>query len=334
MKYNLKIFFIAAITLILLLSCQQSSPAVPQPPSPLAEQNSVSINDAGEVAFQHVTYISEEIGARWPGSEEEAQTAEYIKESLSDYGYEVINQEFQFSDEEGRNNNSANIMVVKPGNSGQEIIVGAHYDSSVEGQGADDNASGVGVLLELAMRLNETETPYTIRLIAFGAEENDLDGSRYYVDQMDSTEINNIIGMINLDSVIAGDFLYIYADEAVNTDMRDWLINEDIPDFDFVAKTLEDLNEDDGTACECADYGPFSDAGIPFAYIEATNWNLGDLDGYTQVDPQYGDEGAIIHTQYDDVETIEQIFPDRISGHLNFLVIELYDLLTAFVSDH
>ncbi len=63
------------------------------------------------------------------------------------------------------------------GRSPKEIIIGAHYDSADEGTGADDNASGVAVMLETAELVANLQTPYTIRFIAFGSEENGLDGS-------------------------------------------------------------------------------------------------------------------------------------------------------------
>ncbi len=327
MKSNAKIIAVLCFFIFAAVSCAQS----PSDTSDIAlsgsEPESIQIGDAGQVARQHLEAISEEIGARWPGTPEEAETAEYVKDALAGYGYQVQTQPFEFTDEDGQSYPSENIMAVKEGESGQEIIVGAHYDSSDEGDGADDNASGVAVLLEVAMRLKGVETPYTVRFIAFGAEENDLDGSTFFVDQLSDDEIGNIVGMVNLDSVIAGDYLYIYADVNDDSQMQDRLMDEDVPGIDFYRKTLEDLNEDDGTACECADYQAFSDAGIPFAYIEATNWTLGDQDGYTQVDPHYGDEGEIIHTQYDTVDTIDRFFPGRIDRQLNFIVNELVDLL-------
>ena len=108
---------------------------------------------------------------------------------------------------------SANVVAVKKGTSAQEIIVGAHYDSTDAGPGADDNASGVAVMLEVAKLVSEQTTPYTIRFIAFGAEESGLLGSYAYLNQMSQEEFENIIAMIDLDSLVAGDIAYVYSDE-------------------------------------------------------------------------------------------------------------------------
>ena len=74
----------------------------------------------------------------------------------------------------------------------------------------------------------------------------------------------------------------------------------------------------------------FKDRGIPWIYFEATNWGLGDKDGYTQVDPQYGEEGAIIHTEYDDLAYFDEVFLGRVERHLDLYVSVLYALLTEY----
>jgi Zn-dependent M28 family amino/carboxypeptidase len=188
---------------------------------------------------------------------------------------------------------SANLIVVHPGLSEQQIIVGAHYDSGDEADGADDNASGVAVLLEVAGLVAEVETPYTIVFIAFGAEENDLDGSRYYVNEMSSSEVANTIAMITLASLIAGDLAYVYGDAGPGT-LRDWI--RDLAasaDNPLEGKTAAEM-DNDVHPCECADYHAFQQAGIPCLF-RGHQLEPGQQDGMTQVD-QYGDGGEVRHT--------------------------------------
>lgn len=98
-------------------------------------------------------------------------------------------------------------------NAQQTIIVGAHYDhigmgySSSRGEpgnihyGADDNASGVAVMCELARRLNSrNDLKYNWLFIAFSAEEAGLLGSKYFVDSPDMKKYNPAF-MINFDMV-------------------------------------------------------------------------------------------------------------------------------------
>ncbi len=64
------------------------------------------------------------------------------------------------------------------------VIAGAHYDAVTAGEGADDNASGVGVMLEVAERLAHFTIDYDVVFIAFGAEDVGSRGSDAFVDQL------------------------------------------------------------------------------------------------------------------------------------------------------
>jgi Zn-dependent M28 family amino/carboxypeptidase len=288
----------------------------------------------GLIARRHIVALSETIGPRVAGTPDEATAAEYIEAAFEAYGYVTQLQPFSFTTEdedEEATLNSANVIAVKTGLSPREIIVGAHYDSVDAGAGADDNASGVAVMLEAAEKIKDIQTPYTIRFIAFGAEEVDLDGSRYYADQMNASDIQNTVGMINLDSLIAGDIAYVYGEAGPAGVVRDWILEfAQSKGFDMETQPGDNLDEPDGTPCDCADYGPFEEAGVPFAYFEATNWNLGEEDGLTQVAPEFGEEGEIRHTEYDTLSYIDGSFPARIAKHLDLFVTLLYDTLTQF----
>jgi len=283
------------------------------------------------IARRHLEALADEIGPRLPGSEQESLAAAYIASAFAAYGYDVTRQDFVFWTEDDEELKSTNVIAVKPGESTKEIIVGAHYDSVDDADGADDNASGVAVLLAVAELFVDEETPYTIRFIAFGAEETGLDGSRHYVEMMNRTDRRDTVSMVNLDSLIAGDFLYIYGDAGAGT-MRDWIIAAAADKgFDLDARTAVELDNPDGTPCDCADYGPFQEAGIPFAFFEATNWDL-NADGMVQVDRALGQRGYIRHTKYDTVAYIDATFPRRIDEHFEVCIALLYDVLTQWQS--
>lgn len=79
----------------------------------------------------------------------------------------------------------------------QEFIIGAHYDS-VGNPGADDDASGVALLLEVARIISQYDSEYTIRFVAFDREEQGLVGSDAYVaEHID----DDILGMIQADMI-------------------------------------------------------------------------------------------------------------------------------------
>jgi hypothetical protein len=75
-----------------------------------------------------------------------------------------------------------NVVAERPGRSPAAgvVLVGAHYDAVPGTRGADDNATGVAAALEIARIFAERETPGTLRIVLFDAEEQGLLGSRAY----------------------------------------------------------------------------------------------------------------------------------------------------------
>jgi alkaline phosphatase isozyme conversion protein len=296
---------------------------------------------SGQIARRYILALSETIGARPAGTPQEAEAARYIQTVFQEQGYNVQLQPFSFEKEDDGGKTSLravsdfsqDVIAVKPGLSTREIIVGAHYDSVDVGRGADDNASGVGVMLEVAELIQGAPTPYTVRFVTFGTEETGLKGSSYYVEHMSTLELQNTVAMVNLDSLIAGDITYAYGSTNPKGDLRDWIMEKALSHgFEMQTQSGKNLDLPDGTPCDCSDYAPFEHAGIPFVYFEATNWNLGKQDGYTQVDLKYGVQGEIWHTKFDNLDYIEQTFPRRIDDHLYLYVMLLYETLTQFVT--
>lgn len=81
------------------------------------------------------------------------------------------------------------------------VYVTAHYDSVPYAPGANDNASGTSMLLELAKILKSYPIDKEIRFIACGAEETGLEGSEYYVSQLSEDEINRSCANFNMDMI-------------------------------------------------------------------------------------------------------------------------------------
>ena len=314
----------AALTTIVLVASLASCAVAPTLPSrggvtatssPAGPGGAVEL---GASARTRMEALANGIGDRYSGTPAEKRAGDYIEAAFTRMGYSVEEQTFQFGRREA---SSRNLVATKQGSSTREIVVGAHYDSVQAGQGADDNASGVGVLLAAAESVRDVETPYTIRFVAFGAEESDLDGSGYFVEQLDPAERANIVAMVNLDSVSAGDIPYVYGDAA---EVRDWVRTA-------AAETGQRMDTVPvGNLHRDADYYPFQRAGIPFIYFEATNWGLGRRDGFTQVNPKFADEGGIIHTQYDTIKYLDSTFPGRIDERLNLYATVLVRLLEEY----
>jgi Zn-dependent M28 family amino/carboxypeptidase len=129
---------------------------------------------------RHVAALAGSIGERnvWR-PEAMAAAAGYIQERFEDAGYTVNVQPFT-----SRGQTVNNIEAILPGHGAAEeiIVVGAHYDSVADCPGADDNASGVAAMLELARLLAGTTLPRTVRFVAFANEEAPF----FYGDEMGS----------------------------------------------------------------------------------------------------------------------------------------------------
>jgi len=129
---------------------------------------------------RHVAMLAQQIGERnvWHAEALDA-AALYNRNTLEDLGYQVGVQSF-----ESGGMMVQNLEVELPGATApQEIIVlGAHYDSVLGTSGANDNASGVAALLEIARLLAGTTHARTLRLVAFANEEPPF----YYSEEMGS----------------------------------------------------------------------------------------------------------------------------------------------------
>ncbi|MDE2823925.1 MAG: M28 family metallopeptidase [Chloroflexota bacterium] len=98
------------------------------------------------------------------------------------------------------------MIADKPGTAGEGrvVVLGGHYDTVPNVPGANDNGSGIATLLTIAREIADREYPFTVRFIAFGAEELGLYGSNYYVDQLSNEEIDSTVAMLNFDALGSG----------------------------------------------------------------------------------------------------------------------------------
>ncbi len=151
-------------------------PKPPPTPTPIPQRFS------GTVAYGHVL-AQTEIGPRPTGSEASRRTEDYIIAKLKEAGWQVEVQEFTYRGTPARN-------IIGRAGKGPVAIVGAHYDTRRQADndpdvarqtepvmGANDGASGVAVLLELARALNKEKLGNEAWLAFFDAEDNGrLDG--------------------------------------------------------------------------------------------------------------------------------------------------------------
>jgi len=171
------------------------------------------------------TLASPEMEGRGLGSPGIEKAANYIATAFERIGLKPFKEAGYFQtweetvDAQGRKASVHNVVGVIPGTNpkyaGESVIVCAHYDHlgrgwpdvrpGNEGQvhpGADDNASGVAVMLELAETLSKTLKPErSIVFLASTAEEAGLKGARHYIESTQALPVEKCIGVLNLDTV-------------------------------------------------------------------------------------------------------------------------------------
>ncbi len=94
--------------------------------------------------------------------------AAYIREVWATQGFPVTEETFDVRGQRAVNLVTEQKGVARPG---VIVLVGAHYDSVVGSPGANDNATGVALLLEMARALKGELLPRTVRFVAFANEE-------------------------------------------------------------------------------------------------------------------------------------------------------------------
>lgn len=128
------------------------------------------------------------VGPKHPVTSPEAlwKTGRYILDRMETFGLDTIEEGI-----EGENPSLRNLIGRTSGRgAGQNILViGAHYDTVAESPGADDNASGLAVLLEVARVLAPLRGDLTLEFVAFSLEEEGFLGSDHYVDQAQSNKV-------------------------------------------------------------------------------------------------------------------------------------------------
>lgn len=234
---------------------------------------------------------------------------------------------------------SQNIVVTKEGSSQKQIIVGMHYD----GEGTGDNGSGIALGLTTAEKFADINTQFTIKFVFFTAEEYGMYGSKAYAQSMSEEEKANTLYMINIDSIVCGDYCYLYGG-VQNNDEKTVTDTQAYDNAMSVAQTLglqfksnpwtwENPSPDDEggdpsyaapSTGNWSDHAPFAKIGIPYLYFEATNWEIPDYTGYGESSIV----GMLMNTENDYLEYIETYYPGRPLQHLTQFSALLNALLT------
>ena len=167
-------------------------------------------------------------------------------------------------------------MVAEKIGPGEAVVVlGGHYDTVPEVAGANDNASGIAVLLTIARMLEDIDLPFTLRIVPFGSEELGLLGSRFYVESLSEEELSNTKVMLNFDALATGPGVSVFGDGDI-TAMLSAIGSEMGLE---VALTR-------GLRGGSSDFASFREAGVPYLMF-------------------FGDDVSRIHTERDTLEFVQ-----------------------------
>lgn len=185
-----------------------------------------------DLVRKHITYLaSDALEGRAPGTKGEKLAQEYIAQAFTSYGLKPAGgktffQTFDYTErshahhaeEKGIERKGTNVIGFLDNKSDMTIVIGAHYDhlgnedgrgsslaADPNGQihnGADDNASGVAGLLELARIYSQNNVKEKVNFLfmAYSAEEAGLIGSKHYT-QNPIKPLNQILCMLNMDMI-------------------------------------------------------------------------------------------------------------------------------------
>jgi len=98
-------------------------------------------------------------------------------------------------------------IIIRTGGGAKQIVIGAHYDAYRDSPGANENGSGVAVLLSLIKQLQDVEWNYSIDFCFFDRKEPECLGSYYYVKQFVVPKRH--LAMINLDIEGMGEEVFV-----------------------------------------------------------------------------------------------------------------------------
>ncbi|MEU0149443.1 M28 family metallopeptidase [Streptomyces sp. NPDC006288] len=230
-----------------------AAPAVQAEPVPAAVAAAPDIPLANVKAHltQFQSIATANGGNRAHGRTGYKASVDYVKAKLDAAGYTTALQQFTSGGATGYN-----LIADWPGGDPNKVLMaGSHLDSVTSGAGINDNGSGSAAVLETALAVSRAQLAPDkhLRFAWWGAEELGLVGSKYYVNNLASTERAKLAGYLNFDMIGSpnpGYFVYD-DDPVIEQTFKDYYAGLSIP--------TEIETEGDGRS----DHAPFKSAGVP-----------------------------------------------------------------------
>ncbi|SDM31209.1 Peptidase family M28 [Daejeonella rubra] len=222
------------------------------------------------------TLSSDKYAGRKTGTDGNNAAAEYISGRFKETGLRSFQDKFRhpfsFKNRKSEPINGTNLIGFVKGKTDDVIVISAHYDhvgvnNSQIYNGADDNASGVSVLLGIAEYFKDHKPRNTLLFIAFDAEEMGLQGAYAFIKEPLPSR-NSIILNVNMDMVSHNDKSELYASGTYKTPVLKEIIkgaDENTGINILFGHDIPGSGKDDWTMQ--SDQGPFAKENIPFIYF-------------------------------------------------------------------
>jgi len=187
----------------------------------------VSLPFNADSAYATIEHLSVTIGPRPVGSRNEQEALQWAMSQFVRFGADsaFFIPMTPTPDSENPINTRSGITVgIFQGETDTSIVIGGHIDSASPGiLGANDNASGTAVMLELARVWSSRPRYYTMVFAAFGGEEKGLLGSKHFVEQY--AQVDSVALMFSLDMAGCDDDILILSD-LKDKQTPKWLIRD------------------------------------------------------------------------------------------------------------
>ena len=262
---------------------------------------------------------------------------EYLVEKFKSFGLDPFyssgyTDDFDFAYSANVTYFSKNVAAVKKGNSSENtVVIGAGYDNvagwsnDISANGAYSSGSGVGVLLALAEKFSSETFGFDIVFVCYGAEQMGYCGSGTFLRRLSTEQIKSIILYIDLNSLGAGDNLYMYCGE---TERLHESYFKDVG-AEAGAK-LADIPDDKKIIAVQSDVTglPYThamlDSALAYYYakdincvgFKSFNWDL-EFIGYYRESASHQN---IAYTKNDDLNTLAQYYGDDAKVKMNDVV--------------
>jgi len=135
-------------------------------------------------------------GPRHAAAPQRREVIDYLLAAMEMAGLEEARQ---LEAEDG--SHLRNLTGVLPGHGDTEILLSAHYDTVAGSPGAADDAAGCAVILAAVADLRRTPLRHTVRVVLFDGEEQELAGSRAWVESLEMPRWERILANVNVELV-------------------------------------------------------------------------------------------------------------------------------------